>query len=126
MFKTVATFAIAAAILCLAPPAQAACDDDDDCPTRIPFTRYIPRSLPDLPDMPKGLPKAAIPKAPPKVIERTIEKKAVETEAPRTGANALDDVKVVEKPENVRAPEPARVCTKYLPSLGRAVEIPCE
>ncbi len=129
MFKTVIAFTLAAAVLASASAAQA-CDDDDDCPPGISFKRFIPRSIPGIPDMPKGLPKrlpkVEIPEAPPKVIERKIEKKAVENEGQRPGAKALEDVKVVEKPASVRAPEPARVCTKYLPSLGRAVETPCE
>ncbi len=130
MYKAIAAFVVVSAVASFAPTALA-CIDDAPCPPRIPaYKQFIPRGVPDIPDIPKGvpkpaipaIPKAAIPKAPPKA-DRAIERKAAADEAPRP---ADSDVKIVEKPASLRAPEPAPVCTRYLPSLGKAVEIPCE
>jgi hypothetical protein len=149
MYKAVVALATVAAVAIgsLAQTAQA-CVDDEPCPPRVPdYRQYIPKGIPAMPPIPKGIPaippmppmpKGSMPKLPPipkglpkapvKAAKEKAPRKVEGADASRAAPKASDsDVKVVEKPASVRAPEPPTpVCTRYMPSLGKAVEIPCE
>jgi hypothetical protein len=120
MNRNILALTVLVAIASFVPAAQAGvlCEDEDGdvtiCLKRIPYTGFIPRSIPE------------VPKAVPKSIERKVEKKVDDVEVPRPAPRAADvDVKIVEKPATVRVPEVARVCKKYFPSLGKMLPIPC-
>jgi hypothetical protein len=142
MYKAIVALAtgtvIAAAFL--SSTAQA-CVDGAPCPPSIPnYKQYIPKGVPPIPEIP-SIPKGSLPKLPPKGMPKAPTKalakdsqqkvpKKVEkdADASRAAPKASDsDVKVVEKPASVRKPEPPTpACSRYMPSLGKAVEIPCE
>lgn len=138
MYKAIVALATATAIAAafLSSTAQA-CVDGAPCPPSIPnYKQYIPKGVPAIPEIssiPKGsiptpppIPKG-LPKAPVKAAKEKAPKK-VEKDASRAAPKASDsDVKVVEKPASVRTSEPPTpACSRYMPSLGKAVEIPCE
>jgi hypothetical protein len=120
MNRNVLALTVLVAIASFVPTAQAGylCEDEDGdiefCLKRIPYTSFIPRSLPT---------------EAPKSIERKVEKKAdaVVVEVPRLEPRTADaDVKIVEKPATVRVPDIPRVCKKYFPSLGEMLPMPCD
>jgi hypothetical protein len=134
MYKAIVALAAATAIAASFAPAALACVDGAPCPPRIPaYKQYIPKGVPGVPNIPKGeipnpppIPKG-LPKPPPKPSQQKAPKKVEDADASRTAPKASEsDVKVVEKPASVSTPKRAPVCTRYLPSLGKAVEIPCE
>jgi hypothetical protein len=118
MNRNILALAVLVAIASFVPAAQAGflCEDEDGdveiCLKRIPYTSFIPRSLPT--EVPRS-------------IERKVEKKidAVVVEAPRLEPSA-DAVKIIEKPATVRLPDIARICKKYFPSLGETLPTPCD
>jgi hypothetical protein len=131
MYRAILVLAAAIGAAVFAPAARA-CIDDAPCPPRIPnYQQYIPRGVPGIPSIPKGeLPDPpAIPKALPKppTAQQKTPKKVEGADASGAAPKASEnDVRVVEKPAAAGAPERGPVCTRYLPSLGKAVEIPCE
>ena len=118
MNRNVLAFAALVAVALFVPAAQAGylCEDEDGdialCLKRIPYTSFIPRTLP-----------TEAPSAERKADKRVDD--AVET--PRTQPKPADaDVKLVEKPATVRLPDIPRVCKKYVPSVGEMLPIPCD
>ncbi|TAL45688.1 MAG: hypothetical protein EPN91_01650, partial [Salinibacterium sp.] len=109
MYKNIFALTALAAIVAFVPAAHGGylCEDDDGdveiCSIRIPYTSFIPRSLPEAP------------KAAPRLIERDVEK-TVEIEVPRP---ADSHVKIVESPADIRAPDVAPMCRQYFPALGK-------
>ena len=128
MTKTIAASALIVAMTWFASPALAACDEDGPCLPQLPFGRFIPKSLPAVPDI--SLPKGVLPKAAPKVIERKVEEKPSDAKVPSTAAAPKppeSEVKVVEKPAEVRVPDTSpSTCAKYFPSVGKSLDVPCE
>jgi hypothetical protein len=120
MNRNVLALTVLVAIASFVPAAQAGylCEDEDGdiaiCLKRIPYTSFIPRTLPT--EVPNS-------------IERKVEKKvdSVVVEAPPPAPRAADvDVKIVEKPATVRIPDIPRVCKKYFPNLGEMLPISCD
>lgn len=132
MYKVIVVLAAAIGTAAFAPAASA-CIDDAPCPRGIPsYQQYIPKGVPGIPKVPRGeLPDPPpIPKAVPKLPNPAQQKAPKKVEgADAAGASpkaSESDVKVVEKSAAGSPPERGPVCTRYMPTLGKAVEIPCE
>ena len=130
MYKAIVVLATAIGAATFAPPAWA-CVDGAPCPAGIPsYKQYIPKGvpgipkgeLPDPPPIPKALPRL------PKPAQQNAPKKVEGADASGAAPKASEsDVKAGERPGSASAPERGGpVCTRYVPSLGKAVEIPCE
>jgi hypothetical protein len=128
MHKAIVALAAALGAAAFAPAASA-CIDDAPCPRGIPsYKQYIPKGVPPIPNVPRGefpdpppIPKAA-PKLP-KAAQQKAPKKVEGADASGATPKASESG---EKPAAGSTPERGPICTRYMPSLGRAVEIPCE
>lgn len=121
MNKNILALTVLVAVASFVPAAQAGflCEDDDGeveiCLKRMPYTSFIPRSLPD------------IPKVVPGSVERKVEKVDEPSFVVSTTPSAVDpEVKIVEKPAKLGGPDVGPLCKKYVPSLGEMLPIPCE
>jgi hypothetical protein len=132
MYKAIVVLATAIGAATFAPAAWA-CVDGAPCPAGIPsYKQYIPKGVPGIPKIPKGelpdpppIPKA-VPRLP-KPAQQNAPKKVEGADASGAAPKASEsDVKAAERPSSASAPSGGPVCTRYMPSLGRAVEIPCE
>jgi hypothetical protein len=132
MHKAIVVLAVAIGAAAFAPAASA-CIDDAPCPRGIPsYQQYIPKGVPSIPKVPRGelpdpppIPKG-IPK-PPKASQQNAPKKVEGADASGATPKASEsDVKGSDRPSSAGPTERGPVCTRYMPTLGRAVEIPCE
>ena len=130
MYKAIVVLATAIGAATFAPAAWA-CVDGAPCPAGIPsYKQYIPKGVPgiprgELPD-PPPIPKAA-PRLPKPAAQQNAPKKVEGADASGAAPKASEsDVKAGERPGSASTPERGPVCTRYVPSLGKAVEIPCE